>query len=106
MKITATIVLLYALLILIGGIFGHQEKGSIASLISGIVFGTLLFGASLVTFKGKIWGEYIALILIFLLDAFFTYRFIATHKFMPAGLLSLISLGTLFIMALIIKRRY
>lgn len=105
MKITGIIVLLYALLILVGGIFGHQEKGSIASLVSGLVFGILLLGTALATFKKKIWGEFSALILIFILDGFFTYRFIKTQSFLPAGLLSLISLGVLLLLALIIKKR-
>ncbi|MES2344965.1 MAG: TMEM14 family protein [Chlamydiota bacterium] len=105
MKTTAAVILLYGLIILVGGILGHHEKGSMASLIAGLVCGSLLISSAWVTFKKKAWGEYAALVLIFLLDAFFTYRFVTTHKFLPTGLLSILSLGVLFLLTTIIRRR-
>lgn len=93
------IVLIYAILILVGGIVGHIKAGSFASLISGIVFGLLLLGCSIALFAKKKWGPYAALIVTFVLDGFFTFRFLKTHVFMPAGLLSLISLIVLIYLA-------
>lgn len=105
MRATGTIILLYGLIILVGGFFGHYKSGSNASLISGLVFGILLLGSAYATFKKKPLGEYAALVLTFILDGFFTYRYITGRQFLPAGLLCLISLFVLFILAMILKRR-
>lgn len=95
----AVIVLIYAILILVGGIIGHAKAASLASLISGIVFGLLLLGCAIALFAKKRWGVYASLVVTFVLDGFFTYRFLKTHVFMPAGLLSLISLVVLIYLA-------
>lgn len=102
------IVLIYALLILIGGVMGHLKTGSTASLVSGIAFGLLLLlcAASLLTKRKPLWGAYGALILTFILDGFFSWRFIKTHAFLPAGLLSLISLAVLLYLAKTFSRRF
>jgi uncharacterized membrane protein (UPF0136 family) len=91
------IVALYGLLILVGGIIGHIKAGSTASLVMGVVFGLLLLLSSGAMFSKKYFkkGVYSALILTLILDAFFTYRYLATMKFMPSGLLVLISLGVI-----------
>ena len=91
------IVAFYGLLILIGGIIGHIKAGSNASLVMGIVFGLLLLLSSGGMFSKKYFKKsiYSALILTLILDAFFTYRFLATMKFMPPGLLALVSLGVM-----------
>ena len=68
MKVTATIVCAYALLILLGGLIGYYKAGSIASLISGITFGIALTLCSIAIAKGKILAQYAALILTFFLD--------------------------------------
>jgi uncharacterized membrane protein (UPF0136 family) len=93
------IVLLYALLILVGGFIGHYKSASQASLISGLIFGSLLLICAAGMFRKKRWGTYGALGITFLLDGFFSWRFIKTHVFMPPGLLSLISLGVLLLIA-------
>ncbi len=100
----ALIVLIYGLAILVGGIVGHQKAGSAASLICGIVFGTLLIFAAIGMFRKKSWG-YFALFLTLILDSFFTYRYIKTGAFLPAGLLALVSLALLLTLALSLKNR-
>lgn len=104
MKVTATIVFSYAMLILIGGFIGHLKAGSTASLISGITFGTLLTLCAYAIAKGKIIAQYFALILTFFLDGFFTFRFAKTLYFIPAGMMSLLSLAVLIVIALKIRR--
>lgn len=106
MKKTSSVVLIYGLLILIGGFMGHYKAASTPSLISGIVFGVLLLIASFGIFKKKIWGQWSALILAFVLDAFFTLRFAKTMKFFPSGVMSLISLCMVIILALRINMTY
>lgn len=99
MKTLAFIVLFYGVLILVGGWMGHYKAGSSASLVSGLVFGIFLLGCSLFLFKNQRPAAYVALILTFVLDAFFTYRFSQTLKFMPSGMMSLMSLLTLILIA-------
>jgi uncharacterized membrane protein (UPF0136 family) len=91
------VVCVYALFILAGGIIGHAH-GSTASLVMGVVFGVLLLTAAAGMFAKKKWGVYFALVLTLILDAFFTYRFVATLKFMPPGMLSLVSLGVMLLL--------
>lgn len=106
MKNTAIIMFVYALLILIGGWMGYAKAGSSASLISGIGFSLALSFCSLWIAQGKALAFYIALVLIFLLDTFFTFRFAKTHQFLPAGLMSLLSLGMLIFIALKVKKNF
>jgi uncharacterized membrane protein (UPF0136 family) len=104
MKVTATIVFSYALLILLGGFIGHLKAGSSASLVSGITFGAALLFCAYAIAKGKILAQYAALLLTFFLDGFFTFRFAKTLHFVPAGMMSLFSLAVLIVIALKIRR--
>jgi len=104
MKMTASILAAYALAILIGGLMGYLKAGSHISLVSGIVFGSLLFLCSYAVAKGKHIAQYIALALTFLLDGFFTHRFAKTLHFLPSGLMSLLSLTVLIVIALKIRK--
>jgi len=95
MSKAVVILFVYALLILLGGIRGHAA-GSQASLIMGLTFGILLLGSTFAIYKKKKAGVWMAVSLIIILDAFFTYRYSQTGRFMPSGMLSLISVITLF----------
>lgn len=100
------IVALYGILILIGGIIGHIKAGSNASLVMGVTFGFLVLLSSGGMFSKKLFKKsvYLALILTLLLDAFFSYRFLATMKFMPSGLLAVVSLGVLVSLVSYLRR--
>ncbi len=104
MKVTATIVFIFGLLIALGGLMGYVKSGSQASLISGSLFGIILIGCAYFISKGKIAAQYTALASTFLLDGIFTYRFAKTLHFFPAGFLSLASLAVLIVVALKIRR--
>lgn len=104
MKVTATIVCIYGLLIAFGGLMGYVKGGSQPSLILGISFGVPLAISSYLIGRGQIIAQTIALGLTFLLDAIFTYRFAKTLHFFPAGFFSLLSLAVLIVIALKIKR--
>ena len=88
MKVTASIVLAYALLVLMGGWIGYMKASSTASLFSGLLFGTALLLGAYGIYKEKILAQYLTLFTTFFLDGFFTYRFAKTQHFMPAGLMS------------------
>lgn len=85
------LVLIYALIIFAGGIIGYVKAGSMPSIIMGTIFGTLLAGSAIGMLRHRHIGKYAALGLTFALIAFFTYRYMVTGKFMPAGLMSVIS---------------
>lgn len=100
MKKTSSLVLIYGLLVFVGGLIGHYKAASLPSLICGIVFGILLLLTAIAMFKKKPWAQWIALVLAFVLDAFFTWRFAKSLKFFPAGFMSLVSLAMVIILAL------
>lgn len=86
--ISPWLLLLYALLVIAGGIWGYVKVQSKASLISGLVSGAALLMAWVLTFQrynigmGLATGFAIALLIVFAL------RFRKTQKFIPAGLLA------------------
>lgn len=105
MKKTGIILLIYSLMVLAGGILGHIQKGSQASLISGIVFGSLLLGNSLWMLKTKsVRSLYLALFLSFMIDGFFTFRFLKTQLFYPAGLMCMVTLGVIFVLVIQVRQ--
>ena len=104
MKVTATIVFVYGLLIAMGGIMGYLKGGSHISLISGSLFGIALLISAYLISKKQLAAQYVALGLTFVLDGIFTYRFAKTLHFFPAGFLSLVSLAVLIVLALKIRR--
>lgn len=96
MKISACIVLGYALIILLGGMMGYQKAHSYSSLIVGTISAILLFGCSIGMFRKSTLAYSLALALILALMLFFGYRFALTGKFMPSGMMILISGLSLF----------
>jgi uncharacterized membrane protein (UPF0136 family) len=104
MKVTATIVFVYGLIIAFGGIMGYVKGGSHVSLILGSLFGVALLICAYFISKKHLAAQYISLALTFALDGIFTYRFAKTLHFFPAGFLSLASLAVLIILALKIRR--
>lgn len=103
MKTLAWLILAYAVLLLVGGFIGYQKAQSIASLIAGCSSALILSFASIGMFKKSVLAYSLATLATLLLGLFFAYRLSITGSFMPAGLMTLISLAT-FIM-LITKRK-
>jgi len=92
MKLNGIVILIYGIIILTGGIMGHIKAASTASLASGIIFGLLLILSSGMIFLNKKSGLILALVSTFLLDGFFSFRFMLTKKLIPSGLLCFLSL--------------
>lgn len=93
-KITTTLIT-YSALLAGGGLFGYLKAGSLPSLIMSSIFALLVL---LSIYFNK---EYPAIsykatygILAFL-SVFFLYRTLITGKFMPAGMLSIITLAVI-----------
>lgn len=91
-----TINTLYALIVIAGGIVGYLKAGSSASLAMGAAFGLLLIATSFLMYRKVAWALNLSLAATLFLLLFFSYRFTASYKFMPAGLMALLSALTLF----------
>lgn len=90
MKINACLVFVYTLILLTGGIIGYVRAGSLPSIIVSAAFSIAFVISAILMILGNTKGYYIALALITLLTAFFLYRFAATNKWMPAGMMIII----------------
>jgi uncharacterized membrane protein (UPF0136 family) len=99
------VLLIYALIVLMGGLMGYLKGGSIVSLVAGGGSGALLLLLACFSFRESLFARRAAFVVIFLLDALFTYRFALTHHFFPSGLFSLMSFVTLIILAFAIKAK-
>lgn len=89
---------IYSFLVAIGGLIGYQQAQSHMSLYMGLLFGILLALCSLFMVYGKRAGYAVALILMCVLAFFFGYRFVLTEKFMPAGLMLVLSCTSALLM--------
>jgi uncharacterized membrane protein (UPF0136 family) len=84
---TSTIILwVYIALLVVGGLIGFLKAGSKASIITSAIFGVLLALSALGIFSSSV-----ALVLIGFLAVFFGMRFAKGKKFMPAGMMALLS---------------
>ena len=86
-----TVLLVYAVLMVVGGAMG-MRAGSKASLIAGASSGVLLMAAWGVTFVNVAAGLWMGAVIALLLTATFAKRFAKTKKFMPGGMLLAVSL--------------
>lgn len=102
MKTTGWTVLGYALLVFLGGIFGYVKAGSTPSLVMGVIFAVILSTSAFAMFNEKKIGLFAAIVATAILAAFFLYRFAAAFHFMPAGLMSVLSL--IILAFLLVKR--
>ncbi len=94
---------IYAVLLAVGGAIGYFKAGSRASLIAGTISAVAAALALGLSIKQHPWGVPLGLILSVCLFILFGYRYAAkTRKFMPSGLLAVVSLVVLAVMFLLI----
>lgn len=91
MKISAVVVLVYAFMLLAGGIMGYTQAHSLPSLTAGIVSSFLLIICALGINKRSTLAYTMAMLITLGLTLFFGYRFAVTSKFMPAGMMVITS---------------
>ncbi len=94
---------IYSFIILVGGMIGYYTQHSQASLIMSLVFSILLAVCAIGMLKNIPFAYIASKILTGALLAFFLYRFYLKLKFMPAGLVALLSLITLIILFLPVR---
>lgn len=92
MNTTALIVIVYAVLVSLGGVLGFVKAKSLPSLIGGEVGFAALAVAAYGLYRGQVWGLQAALVLILALMIFFAVRYVRTRAFMPGGLMAILSL--------------
>jgi uncharacterized membrane protein (UPF0136 family) len=82
----------FAALVATGGVIGYAKAGSIPSLAAGLTFGGILgVGAYLTSVDPN--NYYLTAGTSAVLGSFMGYRFYNSGKFMPAGLICLLSIG-------------
>jgi uncharacterized membrane protein (UPF0136 family) len=88
-----TILWVYIVLLIVGGLVGFLKAGSKVSLITSVIFAVLLalFAAGILSWPHG------ADVLLGLLLIVFVIRYAKTKKFMPSGLLILLTLATLLL---------
>mgnify|MGYP002777067552 CR=1 FL=1 len=84
--------LLYAVLLIVGGMLGYLKAQSKPSLISGLISGMALLLAWFITLQSYAAGMTFATVLAIALLIVFLIRFRKTKAFMPAGLMAILSL--------------
>ncbi len=98
MKLSVISIIIYAILLFVGGIIGFIRADSLASFFAGSVSAAFLLACVPLLLKGNRTGGIIALCEVLVLDAFFTYRFAQSLAFMPSGLMALLSLAMVAIL--------
>jgi uncharacterized membrane protein (UPF0136 family) len=93
---------IYAVLLGVGGLIGYLKAGSRPSLIAGSISALVALVALGLSLKYKNYGIVLGLLLSISLFILFGYRYaVKTQKFMPSGLLAVVSLVVLAVMFLI-----
>jgi len=93
---------IYAVLLAVGGLIGYFKAGSRPSLIAGLLSAVAALTALSLSIGNSRWGVPLGLLLSIVLFVLFGYRYAAkTRKFMPSGLLAVVSLIVLAVMFLV-----
>ena len=101
LDITKLYLFIFGALTIAGGVMGYLKAGSNASLIAGGVSGVLLLAAGYLVATGKVQpGLILGIIVSVALACKFVPAFLATHKFMPAGMMALLSVAGIVMTAL------
>lgn len=99
MNLGPATLLIYAVLMLVGGFMGYARAGSKVSLIAGVASGILLLVSWIVTRSHLVAGLWMGAGITLLLCVSFAMRLAKTGKFMPSGGLLLVSVVALLVLA-------
>ncbi len=94
----ATLVV-YAILLLVGGLIGFLKAGSRPSLVAGTISGALALVASGIMAR-DVRGVWLGVVLALMMMVVFAIRFGKTRKFMPSGMLGIVSFLVLLVLIL------
>ena len=97
--------IIFGLLTIVGGVIGYASKGSMASIIAGSVSGILLLLAAFLLPERAMVGLAIAGVVSLLLAGRFIPAFMKGGGFMPAGMMSILSVIGIVMAILAFVRR-
>ncbi len=97
------ILVVYAILLGVGGYIGFRKAGSKASLRAGISTAIATLVCSMISINHPVTGFWAGAGIGVLMMITFGSRFAKTRKFMPAGMLGILSLAVVIAMALVDK---
>ena len=83
--------IVFGLLTIMGGVMGYLKAGSMASIIAGTISGALLLLAAFLLPSNAVAGLALAGIISIALAGRFVPAFLSTGNFMPAGMMSVLS---------------
>ena len=86
-----TILWIYIVLLVVGGMVGYLKAGSKASIIASVSFAAALTLCAI----GVIFQPHVADIILAVLLVFFGFRLSKSKKFMPNGMMLILTLATL-----------
>ena len=89
--LAAGVILVYAAILVVGGIVGWRLSGSRISFTAGLASGALLAIAYRLSYTNPPAGYLMASVVSLGLVVLFAVRFRKTGKFMPAGMMLLVS---------------
>ncbi len=92
---------IYALLLAGGGIMGFVKAGSRPSLTAGLISAVLAVVALVTLAANPELGRTLGMLLALVMTVVFGYRYALKPKFMPSGLLAILSLVVLIVMFLV-----
>jgi uncharacterized membrane protein (UPF0136 family) len=99
MKVGQVVLVVYALLMLVGGVIGYRAAGSTSSLAAGLGSAVLLAVAWAISRSHPAEGFWTGATVAAGLSILFAYRLLKTGKPMPSGGLLALSLLALFLLA-------
>lgn len=91
MALWSGLIVVYGLLVAIGGIIGYRKAQSKISLLSGLGSGVALEIAAYITWQNREIGLSLATIIAVFLTIVFGIRWLKTGALMPAGMMAILS---------------
>jgi uncharacterized membrane protein (UPF0136 family) len=104
MQTTAMEIWVYGVIMMLGGILGYVKVGSKASLLSGVGMGLALLASGYGVWQGRREALIASVVIAALLVALFAIRLVKTKRFMPAGMLAILSLAAVIIFGFALKK--
>jgi uncharacterized membrane protein (UPF0136 family) len=92
MQNTAMEIWVYGAMMMLGGVAGYLKVHSKASLIAGVGMGLGLLASGFGVWRGSVDSLIVAEVIAALLLVIFAIRLAKTKRFMPAGMLAMVSL--------------
>ena len=89
--VSNTILWVYIVLLLVGGLIGFLKAGSRVSLITSAVFAAILVIASIPSFLTYSARQMVVNVIMAILLVVFAIRLTKTKKFMPSGLMLILT---------------